>query len=166
MPIKKTTIVAYLLLIFITNATGQTINRPAFNKNLKYLEMFAVSNYKGELNDYDSNYVVKATFNIDKSGRIINLNFRNQYFIPEKVLKYIQTLIFNEDEKWLPEIENCKVINSHQITFIFWLSKKMPSPIQEHLDKFNNVLTPNNYNPSTDNIYEPNAYGFSIELPD
>lgn len=59
MPIKKTTIVTYLLLIFITNATGQTIN-PAFNKNLKYLEMFAVSNYKGELNDYDSNYVVKA----------------------------------------------------------------------------------------------------------
>lgn len=165
MSIKTTTIVTYLLLFFITKATAQTINRTAFNKNLKYLEMFAVSNYKGELNDLDNNYVVKATFNIDKSGRIINLDFRNEYFVPEKVLKYIQTLILNEDEKWLPEIEDCKAINSHQITFIFWLSKKITSPIQEHLDKFNNVLFRNNYNPSTDNIYQPNNYGFSIELP-
>ena len=86
--------------------------------------------------------------------------------ISNKLKKEFYEKIISDAEKWLPEIENCKVINSHQITFIFWLSKKIPSPIQEHLDKFNNVMTPNNYNPSTDNIYEPNAYGFSIELPD
>jgi len=114
-----------LSLIFLTSVfcskAQQNTDRVTTYKNYgQYIQVPLRAshnfNYKNELAGLKEDYVFWLYFQIDTTGKIINLRDKHKANVPQLVVDYAYNLINRTSGQWNPEIKNCRVVVSDTIT--------------------------------------------------
>lgn len=109
--------------------------RSAIDRNASYkhygqylqaeLQLTHQLQYKGEFDSLKGNYTFLVTFNVDTPGNVINFSFDEKVPTPAVVKNYSKNLIMSTSGKWLPQIKNCRVVESELLTCQVHIIKKV-----------------------------------------
>jgi hypothetical protein len=120
---KKTILITTLFLLLFGASIGQSkITRKAAPISEEFIKnCFAHTiNYETGTalpDEYAADFTITASFNVDTSGRIINLKFDNSKF--PLAIESITKKIMNTNNNWFPAIKDCELVVSDKIIFTF-----------------------------------------------
>jgi|GEM_PF-3265987 len=88
------------------------------------MDRLHMSIYKKEFAGLQEDYVFWIYFQIDTTGKVVNLRAKHKPGVPDIVIEYGYKLLKKTDGQWNPEVKNCQQVLSDTIICQFEITKK------------------------------------------
>lgn len=110
----------FLLVTFQVSGQNKTDRLASYKNYGQYIQAPLNGshgyNYKDEFAGLKDDYILWFYFQIDTTGKIINLHEKHKPNVPKLVVDYVYKLINITNGQWTPEVKNHRLVISDTIT--------------------------------------------------